>query len=338
MATDSAALDAAHEEPIDYQETLLGWPLERWRGRLYGTTLLLELPGAVIRFGVTYFFALLLLLPIAFVFGESLLRATVLGTRRPIIFDLVLWGGLIIAAIVALWPFAASLLASERAGGFLFTRFMLGARDPSRREREAVVAAFAHIEENADGEIVSPTEWFVVDENMPNAYTIGTTLYLSRELIRSPHLAAVLAHEFGHVNNGDGQMTLALRRLVLPPVYLLSQASSQVAPGNVTVIVTDNTMSAYLQIAGVWLLSFLLSMAGGGFGLWLLNPLWVWFWRQREYEADLFAARCGFARELIEHLEQHQYFDVATPYFLSSHPYTELRIDRLLAYEEGGIS
>ena len=77
-------------------------------------------------------------------------------------------------------------------------------------------------------------------------------------------------------------------------------------------------------------MSFVLALAGGGLGLILLNPLWVWYWRQREYAADAYAARCGQAAPLAEYLEDHQGFDVAVPYFLAEHPYTELRIDRLL--------
>ncbi|MDP9379002.1 MAG: M48 family metalloprotease [Chloroflexota bacterium] len=80
--------------------------------------------------------------------------------------------------------------------------------------------------------------------------------------------------------------------------------------------------------------SGLLALAGGGLGLWLLNPLWTWYWREREYEADRFAARCGQGPALVEYLEQHQVFDVATPYFMGTHPYTELRIDRLLHPED----
>ena len=83
------------------------------------------------------------------------------------------------------------------------------------------------------------------------------------------------------------------------------------------------------------LLNFWLALFGGGLGLFLLNPLWVWYWRDREYHADHFAAELGFTRELIEYLEQHKYFDAAVPYFMSDHPYTELRIDQLMGYLEG---
>ncbi len=217
-------------------------------------------------------------------------------------------------------------------GGFLFTRFALGAREPSARERQAVQAALSQILEAAPPGTLAPTRYFVLDKVDLSAYVVGTTLYVTRELIKSPYLTPVIAHEYGHINSLDGRLTLAVRRLVLPPVYALYQSSGQAAPGTLVVkqVSADPVVLMAQGLAGLF--SLVLSLAGGGLGLTALNPLWVWYWRGREYEADAFAARCGQGPALVEYLERNEFFDVAAPYFLSEHPYTELRIDRLLQY------
>ena len=320
--------------------------MDKHAKRLYAATLLLELLGAVARFFVgfllAYFIVPFILIPVVL---ASLLNPANLFSNDPLaplneffsLFRLAITLMIIIAALTALGPMLWSLLTLRLLpGGFTFTRFALGARQPSRREREAVVAALTQIASNAPKGTIGPTKWFVLDQPLLNAYVVGTTLYLTRELIKSPYLAPLIAHELGHINSTDGRLTLALRRLVIPPLYLLSNSIGQVAPGAVMVSALTRNQTGCLIGGVIWFCSFLLAVAGGGFGLWLLNPLWVWYWRQREYAADEFAAKCGVAPGLVEYLERHQFFDVATPYFMAEHPYTELRIDRLLEIVEAG--
>jgi len=127
----------------------------------------------------------------------------------------------------------------------------------------------------------------------------------------------------------DGQLVLALRRLVLPPIYFLSRSLGTVAPGTLVYSVGSGNVSGCLASGLVLFLSFFLSLAGGGFGLWLLNPLWVAYWRQREFVADDYAKQLELSGPLRAFLEQHKVQDVAAPYFLSEAPSSELRIDRL---------
>jgi Zn-dependent protease with chaperone function len=88
----------------------------------------------------------------------------------------------------------------------------------------------------------------------------------------------------------------------------------------------------YIVSVVTWLLNLFLAAAGGGMGLLLLNMPWIWFWRERDYHADAFAAMLGQAQPLIDYLDKHQGFDVATPYYMSPQPYAELRIDELMRY------
>ena len=80
----------------------------------------------------------------------------------------------------------------------------------------------------------------------------------------------------------------------------------------------------------------LFALMGGGIGVRLMTPLWLRYWRAREFDADRYAAERGQAPVLAEFLEMYaQPFDLAIPYFRGmTHPYTELRIDKLLTYNQ----
>ncbi len=141
----------------------------------------------------------------------------------------------------------------------------------------------------------------------------------------------MLAHNLGHLNTLDGRLTIALRRLVLPPVYIVSKNAGLVAPGASQIGgVVAGAAGGCLVNGIVWLISLLLSLAGGGFGVMLLSPLWTPYWRLRDYEADQFAARLGQGANLIEYLKNHQVLDVPVPYIGPVQPYSELRIDHLM--------
>ena len=58
---------------------------------------------------------------------------------------------------------------------------------------------------------------FVLDNPQPDAAVCWHTLMLSRALLESDHLPAMLAHELGHLASTDGRLTAALNRLVMHP-------------------------------------------------------------------------------------------------------------------------
>jgi Zn-dependent protease with chaperone function len=132
----------------------------------------------------------------------------------------------------------------------------------------------------------------------------------------------VLAHELAHANGPDGQITLALRRFQLLPPRL-----------------TDVLLLAEPRGPVVELLALLLGLAlkltAGGLSVWLTRPLWAAYWRRREFAADAYAAHLGQGSRLADYLERHLLLDFAAPYMAGrEHPYTELRIDRLLRAAE----
>jgi Zn-dependent protease with chaperone function len=147
----------------------------------------------------------------------------------------------------------------------------------------------------------APRRIYVIDAPDLNAFVIGDVLYLNRALIADLHLPAVLAHELAHLGL-DGRVTLALRRFLLP----LGRA-----PGVLT----------------------------GGLSCRLLGPAWLAWWRRREHRADAHAARLGLGHELADLLERTQLLDTAAPFMRDrTHPYSELRVERLRAAAAGGAS
>ncbi|MDP9312048.1 MAG: M48 family metalloprotease [Chloroflexota bacterium] len=235
---------------------------------------------------------------------------------------LVAWGPLVLAVMTLLFL----------PGGFLLTRLATGARPPSRRELALVREVLAAIAAKHP-QVRAPNAFYVIDNLEPTAYMIGTTLYLHSGLLSettaSAHLLGVIAHQLGHRNSLDGRLTLALRRLVLPPVYWISRTLGTIAPG--TIVTTISRGSSGCVFGGVMLVgAVLLALAGGGLGVLLLTPVWATYWRQREFAADQFARQLECDGPLIEYLRRYTLHDVASPYFLSSAPANELRIDRLL--------
>jgi Zn-dependent protease with chaperone function len=213
-----------------------------------------------------------------------------------------------------------------------------GGRSPSEREQLAYNDAIEQLQNNSGAALPLPRKWFVIDAPLPDAAVCGETLMLSRGLLESDHLPAVLAHELGHLASTDGRISAALNRLVLAkppqtPTELLRNylASRSEHDPYLPVTLTDELTRTFFQFArfAFWLLLF----ARGGIGLRLTRPIWGHYWRRREYAADRYAAKLGQADELADFLETHALIhDHPIPYIWlteHTHPPTELRIDRL---------
>jgi Zn-dependent protease with chaperone function len=162
---------------------------------------------------------------------------------------------------------------------------------------------------------------------------------LSRGLMESDHLPAVLAHELGHLATPDGRLTAAINRLVLLPPRPPRRERTENEPTDdkpqIGLVFHDERI--LLTILGVrlftWTVKKTLRFLNGGFGLWLTSPLWGAYWRGREYKADAYAAKLGQADDLADFLENHALIhDHPVPYIWlteHTHPPVELRIDKL---------
>lgn len=235
--------------------------------------------------------------------------------------------GYVLAFGPLVWSVAA--LVGIPSGGTL-TRWEFGARRPSEREREAIEAALDLL---VRPKVRRPRRVYVIDAPTINAHVVGTTLYVERGLITAPDLPAVLAHELGHVNSLDGRLIHATRRLMVPGTLLLGRLGMNTA-------LVSMAFHPLGQVGGcgcgTFYLAMLLGCLGGGNTWLLLGPLWTRYWRQREYQADAYAARLGQARPLADALQWQQVHDFATPWQRGrTHPYTEQRIERLRQIVEG---
>jgi Zn-dependent protease with chaperone function len=164
----------------------------------------------------------------------------------------------------------------------------------------------------------------------------GTTVVLSRGLLESESLAAVLAHELGHADTLDGRLTEALGRLQLWGDPLAPVRPERGGEGRAEF--AEDPRGGL-----IWgLLRWSLRLAGGSFAQGLLNPLWAVYWRSREYAADTYAASLGQAEDLARHLSDHELpFDPPQPGLLfkaANHPPVALRVERLLAIAADGGS
>lgn len=144
--------------------------------------------------------------------------------------------------------------------------------------------------------IKMPEVWVYWDDE-PNAFATGPGRNSSMvavssglvTLLNDQEVKSVLAHEMGHVWNGDMLATTLLQGLMNTFVYWLSMLASRFftdSQGNPTF--ASFLVSFFLQIV----LSFL-----------ALIPI-TWFSRRREFGADRFAAETYGARSMIGALEK----------------------------------
>jgi Zn-dependent protease with chaperone function len=221
-------------------------------------------------------------------------------------------------------------------GGGWWWKQNLGGREPSQREQLAYADAVELLQAHTDTPLPLPKRWFVIDTPQPDAAVCGDALMLSRGLLETDHVPAVLAHELGHLATPDGKLTAALNRLVIhpPPTTPEEDQQDQQQTSGATVIASDRVILTILGIrALLWIVRNTIRLAKGGLGLWLTANIWASYWRTREYHADQYAAGLGQADELADFLEIHALIhDQPVPFIWlteHTHPPTELRIDKL---------
>jgi Zn-dependent protease with chaperone function len=286
---------------------------------IYAATLVLEVPAILLR---------LVLIPPLLGFALSLLELPSSFTTGQLMTYLplapTLW-----SVLALVWPAGIGWYWYQRSGG----------RTPSRREHQAYSDAIELLQANSQTSLVPPAEWFVLDTTEPNAAVIGDTLMLSRGLLNGPHLAAVLAHELGHLATPDGRLTAALSRLVIySPSYARRSQEPRSQPARQLNIQGNRITLLMLLVGGaIWLTRRTIALMRGGLGLYVLRPVWGNYWRAREHAADTFAAQLGQADELADFLETHHLIhDHPIPFVWltdHTHPATEHRIDRLRNHE-----
>jgi Zn-dependent protease with chaperone function len=208
-----------------------------------------------------------------------------------------------IAFLIGFGPLGLSVATLILPLGGWWWEQQAGGRSPSERERlvfEDAIATLKHAEPN----LRPPRRWAVLDAHHYNAAVYADTLILTRGLLESGFLEAVLAHELGHLNTSDARLTAALHRLTTPP-------RERVRRGLRTITLFGT----------------------GGVVIWLTRAPWGAYWRSREHQADEYAAKLGQAASLARFLEMNALDDDLPVPFIwltdTSHPPVEHRIDRL---------
>jgi len=233
-----------------------------------------------------------------------------------------------LAWLAAAAPIAFSVAGLFRPGRGRVWGRRLGARPPTAEEAASIAEAFGLLR-RTDRCFRAPGACYVLDAPLLEAGVRGRALILTRPLVESVSLPAVLAHELGHANTLDGRLREALERLVLWDDPL---ALSRPQRGREVYVGSDfDPRGALLWGCMRWALR----LAGGSCGRQLLRPLWSMHWRSREYAADAYAAWLGQGGELARYLtDQGLPFDSPQPGLLrrAEHPPVALRIDRLQAH------
>ena len=148
-----------------------------------------------------------------------------------------------------------------------------------RSHDESVI--FSAVQDIAHGLKITMPEVWIYDAPDPNAFATGPSKHNSMVAVSTGLLhtlderevRAVLAHEMGHIHNGDMLTTTILAGLMNTFVYFLSQfVARHIADRNPMLYFATYI---FLQI----ILSFL-----------AMIPI-CWFSRKREFAADAFAAR-----------------------------------------------
>jgi Zn-dependent protease with chaperone function len=227
----------------------------------------------------------------------------------------------VVAMVAALFPVFPSL------GGLLLTgcdwwwQRRAGLRRPSVEELETLALAFS---------LFAPARSLprvaVLDDPLFLADVRGATLIVSRGLLESTSLPAVLAHEWGHLRSMDGRLTEALDRLSLWEDPLGSPEEPEAGrPTGVRVEERAGLLYSSLRL--------IVRLAGGGLGQKALAPLWSSYWRHREFVADSGAVAVGQGHDLARHLREEvlplELSRQVGIFRLSNHPPTALRIERL---------
>jgi Zn-dependent protease with chaperone function len=226
--------------------------------------------------------------------GSLLMYLLTLALEIPVIFMrlavVVLGGGTVLAitghstVLPEIWvdlvllPTGWSLLALVWPGGSgWWWRQRIGGRKPSQREQLAYQDALELLQDHAHEPLPKPGTWFVLDLPEPDAAVLGNALMLSRGLLASPHLPAVLAHELGHLGSPDGRLTAALNRLVIHPAIYDRDPEERYHREHVPLTVDDDMIFiiAVTIYVTLWSTKKLIAFLRGGLGLYLLRPVWA---------------------------------------------------------------
>ena len=239
--------------------------------------------------------------------------------------------------------YATAFLFNSFAGQW-FLRLLSGARHAIGREQTKLDPVIAQVQESIQEKLgLSPiaVKLMVVDEPLPNAFAVGKgTLIVSRALYETAEddeLAAVIAHEFGHLHHGDShRLGIALGVSLIS--LLIAALSGLIA----------TFCGALVKNAGkgkemgpvIFIFSIFPAILAGIFwvfvkiGNGMLRLVNLFVGRKQEYAADRFAVTIGYGAGLLSYLDKIKNMQFGKPTTIldrlyATHPPMMLRIGEL---------
>jgi Zn-dependent protease with chaperone function len=163
----------------------------------------------------------------------------------------------------------------------------------------------------------------VLDRHDLNAAVVGDVIVINQSLFDREFLAAIIAHELGHLNSMDVRVSCAANRLAS-----LARLTERWRTA------TTEARRSGQQLGPLWgLVMLFVRGCSGGLQTTMMGPAWASWWRLREYAADDYAAGLGQADELARFLDENVLlYDVPIRFVwmtTESHPPTALRVERL---------
>ena len=184
------------------------------------------------------------------------------------------------------------------------------------------------------------------DAKQNNAFTSGTkTVVINRELYENCDadvLSAVIAHELGHIFNGDSRKAgIILILFAIGSVFLIVFWMVTIFFWGLARNLSEGVVFSILRIFFFFLFLLVGAISVGLIGIYVMFFFLVrMFGRRQEYRADLFAVHLGYSIGLMvffDNIKNNDY-DTGKWYsrFFKTHPKTILRIGRIEKEKEMG--
>lgn len=211
--------------------------------------------------------------------------------------------------------------------------WMMGARRAKGAELERMQKAMSQIC-SVNGNSLAAYKLYVMDKEFCNAFAFGDNhICVTRPLLTAlddTELAGIMAHEAGHLHNGDTNISIYLAGMdfcgnlalnLLIGITKVCEILSNIPIPFMSILIAIFSIAVAIP---TMLVQFLVCVPA--------NLVMLFFSRRNEYKADRYACDVGLGKGLYEGLACICYGETK-PGFLdqmwSTHPVTEKRLDKI---------
>ncbi len=236
-------------------------------------------------------------------------------------------------------------IAISEFGEFIMRSLQDCRRLATIKEKSRVLPLYKEVYEKALEQspyLEKDVQIYIIDSITPNAFAIGSkSIIITKgllDLMTDEEIKSILAHEFGHIANGDTIISIifTLGNTVFTGMFILAQLLLSKIERSITA--QDSTLSTG------WITSLMRAIIGIGIFIFtsigtalLMNNA-----RQREYKADYYSYSLGYGESLISGLYKLYDYTMTAPKksidrMKQSHPRIAYRIgeiEKICIYEE----